>query len=145
MEIQSGATLIQKNCDIIENGGVKIVNNYGAGGKQEKDEKPLTEEELVEKIRFVRPKIGKSHRLWFPVCKYMMWRKMVIEGNFEGAVSIIARLMPEEASNLNAKDLSSLNVLCFEKTLDAWKDEDAPVHGTTFNKYLVIAELMDAI
>lgn len=140
MEIQSGATLIQKNCDIIENGGVKIVNNYGAGGKQEKDEKPLTEEELVEKIRFVRPKIGKSHRLWFPVCKYMMWHSMVGDGDFVTAVAILERLYPE--LHLDADDLSSLNVLSFSKTLKEWNPNDAPVKGAYFSKYFLIANLL---
>lgn len=143
MIIQAGATLIQKNCDIIEDGGVKIVKNYGT--EEKKNKKPLTEEELKEKITFVRPKIGDRHRLWFPVCKYMMWNKMVSDGDFDSAVAIISRIMPEEASNLNAKDLSSLNVLCFAKELEEWKDADAPVHGSTYNKYYVIAELMDSI
>lgn len=143
MVINSGGMVIVKG-DNIEEGGVKIVKNYY--GIDDNDGKldfhnPITEEQLVEKVNFVRDKIGNSQRLWFPVCKSMMWHKLVPEGDFNGAVAILERLFPD--LKLNAKDLSSMNVFCFQDDLEKWTDEKAPVHGATFNKYYSIAELME--
>lgn len=141
IKIESGAVVVNKNCDIIESGGLKIVKNYGEAKEENKMVVPLTEDELKRKIDFVRSKIT-SNRLWFSVCKVMMWNKMVSDGDFASAVAIIERLYPDV--KLNAKDLATLNVCCFRKGLDQWTDDDAPVHGAVFSKYYSIAELMES-
>lgn len=138
MEIQNGGMVIIKG-DNIENGGMKIVKNYG-GGEDKKNDKPLTDAELMEKIERVRRHIT-TKRLWFPVCKYMMHRHMVAEGDFVAAVAKIEELIPGLA--LDAADLSKLNVLSFRKPTDKWDVNDAPVTNATFGKYLIIAELME--
>lgn len=115
-------------------------NFYGGGKQSGCTDTILTEDELMERVANVRTLIGNTNRLWFPVCKYMMWRKMVPEGDFNSAVKIIEKLYPEVS--LNPDDLSSLNVLSFKKTLDEWDVTNAPVKGTTFNKYYTIAELI---
>lgn len=120
---------------------VNNYNYYGQGERENEKKHPLTEEELKAKVARVRKHIGTSNRLWFPVCKYMMWGKMVVEGDFNTAVAKLKELYPE--LNLNADDMSSLNVLSFRKSLDEWDIENAPVKGATFNKYYTIAELMD--
>lgn len=142
MDINNGGIVIIKG-DNIESGGLKIVNNY-QGNEPETPAKaqPLTREELQKKIDFVRPKIGNTNRLWFPVCRFMMWNMMVAEGDFEGAVNILQEMYPE--LKLDAKDLSSLNVLSFRKNLDQWTPDDAPVHGVTYNKYYAIAQIMES-
>lgn len=106
------------------------------------DEQPLNEDTLKKKTDKLKDQIT-TNRLWFPVCKYMMWKKMVGDGDFNSAVSILQRLYPN--LKLDAKDLSSLNVLCFTKELEEWKDEDAPVHGNTFSRYYSIAQLMKVL
>lgn len=145
MEVKEGGLVIIKG-DNIENGGLKIVKDYrGAGGEGcegNKKEKPLTEEELKKKVDFVKPRI-KVKKLYFSVCRYMMWRKMVPERDFQGACEILERLYP--GLNLDPDDLDSYYVLSFRKTLDEWNPEDAPVHGKTYNKYYTVAELMDAV
>lgn len=138
MEIQNGGMVIIKG-DNIENGGMKIVKNYGSTDA-DKPQKPLTEEELKEKVDFVKPKIT-AKKLYFSVCRYMMWRKMVPERDFKGACAILEKLYP--GLGLDADDLDSYYVLSFRKPLDEWNVDDAPVHGKTFNKYYTIAELMD--
>lgn len=138
MEIQNGGMVIIKG-DNIENGGMKIVKNYG-GTEGDAKEKPLTDAELKEKIERVRSRIT-TKRLWFPVCKYMMWRKMVADGDFAAAVAKLEQLYP--GLGLDANDLSKLNVFSFRKTVDKWDPNDAPVSNTTFSKYLVVAEMMD--
>ena len=139
MEIKDGGIVIVKG-DNIENGGLKIVyGNEAHEGKKTKE--PLTEEELMRKIERVRSHIGTTNRLWFSVCKYMMWGRMVSDGDFSTAVAILERLYPE--LKLNSDDLSSLNVLSFKKEVKDWNPLNAPVKGATFNKYLIIAELMD--
>lgn len=141
MEIKEGGIVIIKG-DNIEDGGLKIVKNYGGVANEgEKKVKLLTEDELREKVARVRTHIGRTNRLWFPVCKYMMWRKMVADGDFVTAVAKLESMYPE--LKLNADDLSSLNALSFTKRVDEWDPENAPVHGATFSKYLTIAELMD--
>lgn len=139
MEVKEGGLVIIKG-DNIENGGLKIVRGYDLSADKSENAKPLTEDELMQRVEGVRSHIGKTNRLWFPVCKYMMWRKMVTDGDFQSAVRILERLYPE--LSLNADDLSSLNVYSFKKPLDEWEPTNAPVKGTTFNKYYTIAELI---
>lgn len=141
MEFKEGAIFIHNGGDIIESGAIKIENHYGSDDKKQHSEEVLTEEELTRKIDFVRSRIT-TNRLWFPVCKYMMWHKIVSEGDFKAAVEIVQRLYPDV--KLDAKDLSSLNVQSFSKGLDVWNEKDAPVRGMTFNKYYCIAQMMDA-
>lgn len=139
MEIQNGGMVIIKG-DNIENGGLKIVKNYGGADKTKKQEEPLTDVMLMEKIDRVRKHIS-AKRHWFPVCKYMMWRHVVAEGDFVMAAAKIETLYPDV--KLDASDLSRLNVLTFRKSLDKWDANDAPVGNGAFNKYMMIAELMD--
>lgn len=138
MEIKDGGLVIIKG-DNIENGGLKIVKNYGGGENDApKTEKPLTDEELKERIERVRRHIT-INRLWFPVCKYMMWRKMVAEDDFVAAVEKLQTLYTN--LKLDAADLARLNVLSFRYTLDKWDANNSPV-GKNFGKYLIVAELM---
>lgn len=108
--------------------------------EKENKKTSLTEEELKKKIEKVRIHIGTTKRLWFPVCKYMMWRKMVANGDFVTAVAKLESMFP--GLKLDADDMSSLNTLSFSKGVNEWDAENAPVRGATFSKYLVIAELM---
>ena len=124
VKVESGATYIKNN--------FPGVTHFEEAKEDDKESQPLTEDDLKEKIARVRQRIS-TNRLWFPVCKYMMWRKMVAEGDFATAVNILQRLYPD--LRLNADDLSSLNVLSFRKQIDDWDPADAPVHGTTYNKY----------
>ncbi len=122
--------------DQIFDGGIKVVHQYGQAEKKE----PLTEERLKEKVSLIRNKL-ENGRLWFPVCKFMMWEKMVPEGDFDAAAEIIKRLFPDVS--LNAKDLSSLNVFSFRKELKEWNQEDSPIKDrTTFYRYKGIADLL---
>lgn len=101
--------------------------------------KPLTEEALKTKVDSIRNRIDKD-RYWFPVCKYMMWEGMVAEGDFNAAREIIQRLFN---ADINPKDLSiNMNVMSFRKSLQEWSMSDAPVSGSTFNKYKSIAEAL---
>lgn len=141
MEVQNGGMVIIKG-DNIENGGLKIVKNYGQDATEEKKTKaPLTDAELMEKIERVRKHIGTVKRLWFPVCKYMMWHRMVAEGDFVTAVAKLEELYP--GLGLSAHDLSKMNALSFQKTSDKWDANNAPVANATFGKYMAVAELMD--
>lgn len=137
MEIKEGGIVVI-NGDNIEAGGMKFVNQYGRVSQKTPDER-LTEEVLKDKIERVICFI-ENKRLWFSVCKYMMWRKMVAEGDFKTAVDIIDRLFPN--LGLDAKDLSKLNVLSFSKELSQWDPKDAPVKNTVFSKYYLIANQM---
>lgn len=139
MEIKEGGFVVIKG-DNIENGGLKIVKNYGSGAEGAKAEKPLTDEELKEKIERVKKHLT-NKRLWFSVCKYIMQRHMVGDGDFVSAADKIEELYP--GTNLDPDDLSRMNVMSFRKSHDNWDINNAPVKNTTFSKYLVIAELME--
>ena len=139
MEVKEGGIVVIHG-DNIEAGGLKVVHQYGSGSSAPKKNEPLTEDELREKVESVRQHIGTIKRLWFPVCKYMMWHSMVGDGDFVTAVAILERLYPE--LHLDADDLSSLNVLSFSKPLKEWNPNDAPVKGTYFSKYFLIANLL---
>jgi len=144
MEVNDGGLVIV-NGDQMFDGSLKIV--YGGEGaskkKHEDDEPPLTDEELKRKCDGVRSRIGNTDRLWFPVCRYIMWRKRVAEGDFDSAVAIIERLYP--GLKLNADNIAENYAFSFTKTLDKWDPQNAPVRGTTYNKYYSIAELMKCL
>lgn len=131
-------TIIKDNHGTIYTGGKRDDEN--AADDVKTAQKPLTEEELKEKVDFVKPNIT-AKKQYFSVCRYMMWRKMVPERDFKGACAILERLYP--GLGLDADDMDSYYVLSFRKPLDEWDVNDAPVHGKTFNKYYTIAELMD--
>lgn len=93
MEIKDGGIVVI-NGDNIEAGGMKIVHHHGGGnGDAPKGNEPLTEEQLRGKVERAMPFIT-TKRLWFPVCKYMMWRGMVAEGDFKTAVDKLNASFP---------------------------------------------------
>ena len=78
-----------------------------------------------------------NKRKWFSVIKVLMWRRYVCDGDFAGAVAMIQQIMPE--LELDAKDMSRLNVQSFSKPLERWDASDAPVQGNVFTQYKDIA------
>ena len=78
-----------------------------------------------------------NKRKWFSVIKVLMWRRYVCDGDFAGAVAMIRQIMPE--LELDAKDMSRLNVQTFSKPLERWDASDAPVQGNVFVQYKDIA------
>lgn len=119
--------------DNIEKGGKKIVYN---GDKS--NTKTLSEEELKKKIDKVLPHI-KNARLWFSVCKYMMWEHMCAEMDFEGACEILLKLYPN--LTLDAKSMQKLNVFTLKEELEDWEYEyDQPFKDEkTFEEYRFVA------
>lgn len=122
--------------DNIEKGGKKIVYNG-----DNPDLHPLTEEELKRKVDIVLPCI-KSARMWFSVCKYMMWRHMCAEMNFKDACDILIHLYPE--LKLDYTKLRDLNVFSLKEELDDWKYEyDKPFkEEDIFEQYKFVATKM---
>lgn len=137
MGITVNGNIIVKG-DQVFDGGVKIVKNCGA---TDNESEMLTEELMRDKIDSVRNIID-TQRMWFPVCKYMMWEGLVAEGDFSGALKMIQSWYPDVV--FDAKDLSThMNVGCFRKALTEWVDDTgAPVHNSTFNKYRNLAETL---
>lgn len=122
--------------DQIFDGGVKIVKCSQA----DEAKQPLTLEVLREKVSMVRNRI-ENGRLWFPVCKYMMLEGLCAEGDFQEAASRLTELFPEV--EINAADLSRLNVLSFRKPFDEWQEDDSPIKDrTTFFKYKSLGQLL---
>lgn len=122
--------------DQINDYGVKVV--YGS--EKKKEEGPLTIERLKEKVDCIRNRL-ESARLWFSVCKYMMWEGLCADGDFVDAVEKLQPIYPEV--KFNAKDLASLNVLSLRKPLEEWRCDDSPFKDeTTFNKYKNIADTL---
>lgn len=136
MGITVNGTLIVKG-DQLNDDAVKIVHNHG-GGNAKKE--PLTVERLKENVDAVLERI-ENGRLWFSVCKYMMWENLCADGDFVAAVEILKPLYPDVA--FNAKDLASLNVMSFRKPLAQWDANDCPMKDlTTYNKYHSLAMLL---
>lgn len=147
-----GTTIIKKTYygDDIHDGGLKIVGTQTYGSQTDEDEnqalqhtnEPITYENLQERLVVVAPRIGNSKRLWFCVCKFMMWREIVAENDFLKACSMLNETYN---LNLNYRDMEAINVDCFSKSYDQWCDEKAPVHGKTYQKYITILELLYAL
>lgn len=139
MEVKEGGLVIYNiNGDHIENGGLKIV--YGSEKRKANDD-VVSDEDLQRKIDFVKPRI-KNKRQWFSVCKYLMWHKVVAEGDFRAALEKLEELCPGLGLDLN--DMQRLNAQSFSKSLDKWDIENAPVAGNAFAKYYAIAEMMES-
>lgn len=82
----------------------------------------------------------RSQRMWFAVCKVMMERGMVRDGDFTAAASMIESAYPEGlAVKIVPRDLSRLNVLSFARPSDQWTAANAPVQGKVFERYQKLA------
>lgn len=138
---------INFNAPIINNGGtingnIYYPHGYEARWQQEAEERkePLTVEVLKRKVDSIRSLITDG-RLWFPVCKYMMWEGLCVDGDFTDAVEKLHSIYPDV--KLNAKDLSSLNTDSLRKPLEQWDFKDSQFKiETTFNKYRNIAQAL---
>ena len=117
-------------------------NNWGNGQQviaetyYENGRRTAAAEHLHEAIEELKELIV-NKRQWFSVIKVLMWRGYVCDGDFAGAVAMIQKLMPE--LELDAKDMSRLNVLSFTKPLEQWDVGNAPVKGNVFTQYKDIA------
>lgn len=87
-----------------------------------------------DRVAEARKTLITAKRLWFVPCKCLMWMEMVREDDFRTAASMIQEHFSD--AEIDPKDLSAkVNVDCFRKSLDKWNDDDAPVHGKTYEKY----------
>lgn len=113
------------------NGQQVIAEKYYENGRRNATEKHLHTalEELSGLIE--------NKRQWFSVIKVLMWRGYVCDGDFAGAVAMIQEAMPH--LQLDAKDMSRMNVQSFSKPLERWDMGDAPVKGNVFTQYKDIA------
>ena len=90
-------------------------------------------EELKRKVDMVLPQMT-TQRNWFPVCTYMMQAKIVDEGDFKTACSILSQLYPE--TKLNAKDLASMYTSYVQKPIEEWTIEKNPFNSDNIFKRL---------
>ena len=114
------------------NGQQVVAENYYA-----REQRRAVSENLSGALEAMVTMVG-NNRQWFPVIKVLMWKGYVREGDFAGAVALIREMLP--ATNLDAKDMSKLNVQSFTKPLERWDVGNAPVQGNTFSQYKSIAE-----
>lgn len=89
----------------------QVNNFYGA----RRNSKLITPEVLREHILTVMPLITNA-RHWFSICKVMMHKSIVGEGDFDSAISLIKAAFQEGlAIEPDAKDLAKLNSGTWEK------------------------------
>lgn len=96
---------------------------------------------LKARIDSVKPLLN-CKRKWFVVCKYMMWKGIVPDCDFDAAKTAINRIYPDV--DFDTHDFATkMNVQSFSRPHTEWKLGDGPLRDRrTFNQYLHIATLL---
>lgn len=120
--------------------------NFGSDLKKVGESQPMfssRDEQLRDVARRFLPHVEKNARLWFCLCKAMMWREDAVDGDFPGAVARLRQAFGGELPcEIDAKDISRLNVLSFSYTIDRWNQADSPFkRGNDFLQYHGLATM----
>lgn len=121
--------------------------NFGSDLKKKVGEKQPTyasrDEQLVAVAQRFLPYVEKNARLWFCLCKAMMWHGDAVDGDFHGAVARLRQAFGGKLpGEIDAKDISRLNVLSFSYSLDRWNQEDSPFkRGNDYLQYHGLATM----
>lgn len=139
--VESGATYIRTK---VEAGGRYY---EGITDKEQVEEAeaelmpPLTDDDLVIYINALAPQINVQNK-WFAIVKPLMWIGEIQPKDYDGAVAYIHRLFPKGLhKEFTADDIRKIDTLCFDKPLEKWSDEKAPIHGA---RYLSMKSLTEA-
>lgn len=89
---------------------------------------------LNKAIRSVSVEI-QGNRLWYAVFRAMVDENLICDGDYESFNTKIKEALGEGAPDLNLKDIRSMAQLSFNKPIDLWNPQNAPVQGKRFHKY----------
>lgn len=136
VDVEAGGTYIRTK---VEAGGNYV--EFSGRDKEDDDEaehdqllEPVTDEDVKRYIDIMIPQIVNQNH-WYAIVRPLMWRSVIIDGDYEGAVSYIRRLYPDGLWKCpTTDDLRRLDACSMRKSLDKWSEDDAPIHGARFYK-----------
>lgn len=97
--------------------------------------KEVTQERLAKALYEVMPEIANS-RQWFAIYRAMVDEEIIMEDDFVEFQEQLKNALDDEAPELDLKDLRSMATGSFSKPLYLWDQNNAPVSGKRFFKYL---------
>jgi len=144
--VESGASYTRTK---VENGGV--YNEYvGKDAIQDNETEQVEtvavdnegdDDKLVQFIASVSKSFKKQNH-WFAIIKPLMWKGLIAEGDYEGAVTFIKKLFPNGVNKqFTADDIRKLDCFSMSKKLEKWDENNAPLHGA---RYMVIKAYTEA-
>jgi len=116
---------------------------FGSGthvkGKEDGEHIP-SDEQVKAALLVVKDRII-TNRLWFAIYRPLVQMKKVKDGMFDAFQSYIEGLLSELPKPIDPRDLQSkMDVQSFQKNVDEWDPDDAPVAGKTFMTYFNLAK-----
>jgi len=84
----------------------------------------------------------KHARQWYAVFRALVDRELEKAENLPAFCSHVSELFPEHPHLPSARNLEQLAVQSFTKPLPMWRESNAPVGGTRFRDYKLIAQKM---
>ncbi|MCR5131139.1 MAG: hypothetical protein K6C10_06730 [Prevotella sp.] len=102
---------------------------------------PPTDNLVKMGIQIVNLKMKKL-RHWYPVYRSLVDANVIEKGDYEGFIEYVNGLFPDNDFSITKDALQRMAVGSFDKPVKKWKDETAPVHGSTFLFYKEIAVTM---
>lgn len=104
----------------------------------------VTKEQQEYAIREIS-KVVKKSRHWYAVYRALLDAEkdddavLFDKGRFDVFCGLVSHLVPDHESLPTAQEMQRMAVLSFDKPVSRWSQENAPVKGAHFNKYLDIA------
>lgn len=119
IKVESGATIVK-----VAAGGTNNIYQQTSRREMTYAEKMKL---LPDALQSVRGSIT-NDRLWFPICKAVMQLKLVGNGDFKNAISLISESLPEELRPKDVlHDIQKLDALSLARDVDQWDKNDSPV------------------
>lgn len=120
---------------------MRIINR----SKEKVRVRKATREQQEYAIREVSKSI-KKNRHWYAVYRALLDAEKEEDavlfgtGRFDVFCALVAGVVPEHKNLPNAQELQRMAVMSFDKPVGRWSQDNAPVTGAHFNKYLDIAK-----
>ena len=100
---------------------------------------PLTNEMINEAVEEISQQVN-SRRKWIGVYRQLKERKAEWATDYDKFCENVEILLPGHNFLPNKRELQRMDVMSFAKPVRYWDRNDAPVTGTRFDEYLLVAE-----
>ena len=95
--------------------------------------------QLLAAIRRTKSKMKTAQKLSQEQIESRIVRILIERGDYIGFCAMVNRVVPEHKHLPEAKEISRMAVLSFDKPISIWTENNAPVSGSRYKDYLRIA------
>ena len=98
----------------------------------------LSQEQIESRIVRISTEVVHA-RQWYAVYRALLDCDLIERGDYIGFCAMVNRVVPEHKHLPEAKEISRMAVLSFDKPISIWTENNAPVSGSRYKDYLRIA------